>query len=392
MNVSIVGAGVSGIFCAYHLVKSGVTVNLFEKETSIAKKFLIAGKSGLNITSSYPMSDFHNMYFENAHLFKRLIADYNPADTIKWLEELGFETFEGSSHKVFPKEFKAAKILKKIKDFLLSSNFCFIHTGKELIDFDNEFLFFKDNSKYTFDYSIFALGGGSWSKTGSSGEWLKIFDDKLIRHREFLPSNCGFKTNININMRLPLKNIALSFGEKTLKGEALLFNNGIEGGVIYHFSSLLRTALSNETAITISIDFKPSMSLDQLIEKLMKRRSKDSWSKHIKKMLNLDKDIMNLIKSTLSKDEYFNVITLGQKIKSFEISLSMNTEMDKAISTAGGVKFSEVSTSFRLLKYPNIYISGEMLDWEAPTGGFLIQGCYSISYRILRDILVNGKN
>lgn len=386
MKVSIVGGGVSGLFCAYHLVKNQIEVELFEKESSLAKKFLVAGKSGLNITSSSPKELFHNMYFEHSDLFKDLLCDFNADDTINWLKELGHECFVGSSYKVFPKEFKAAKILKDIKDFLQSSNLFELHLLSEFTNLDDQYLIFKDK-KIKYEKAIFCLGGASWSKTGSDGKWIDTFKSLKIKCNDFKPSNCSFKTKIKLDDRLPLKNISMSFKDITLKGESLLFNEAIEGGVLYHLSSYIRDEITSNSVATIHIDFKPGVTRERIVDQLQNKKSKTSWSNHIKKVLKLDKDILNFITNTLTKDEYFDVETLANSIKSFSLDLELSNDIDLAISTGGGVSFDSLNSDFSLVSNENVYVCGEMIDWEAPTGGFLIQGCYSIGHRIVQSLI-----
>lgn len=388
--MKIVGAGVSGLFCAYQLIKNGFEVELYEKENSFGKKFLLAGKSGLNVTSNYPKSKFHNMYFENADIFKSLIQEFSVDDTIAWMNELGFECFEGSSFKVFPKEFKSAKILKKIKDFLEASEKFTSFTNHKLIDFDENYLFFE-NKKIFYKKAIFAFGGASWKTTGSDGVWLSLFKNKSINVTDFDVSNCGFKTSLRLDKRLPLKNIAVTFKDKSLKGEALLCDGSIEGGVIYSLSSFIRESLKQKPVADIFIDFMPNISIEDLHCKLEQRESKKSWSSHLKKNISLDQCILKIITNSLSKEDYFDSKKLVLAIKNFKLSLSQTEDMDKAISVKGGVCFDEVKEDFSLKKFPEIFVAGEMLDWEAPTGGFLIQGCYSISFRIVCSLIKKSR-
>lgn len=385
MKVIIVGGGVSGLFCAYQLIKENISVELYEKESTLGKKFLVAGKSGLNITSDYPMEKIHHMYFKNEELFQNLLQDFSPHDTKLWLKELGVKTFTGSSFKVFPNEFKGADLLKRIKDFLFKSKRFELFLNSKLIDFDQQKIYFE-NKTIEYDKAIFAFGGASWQTTGSDGKWLKTFENKKIKVSSFTPSNCGLKTKLEVQERLPLKNIAIAFEDKKMKGEALLYNKGIEGGVIYHLSSYIRDSFYLNKESKIGIDFFPDLNLEDLIKKLQKRSHKKSWSNYLKGMLKIDPRLFELIKGSLSKEDYFDPTKLSEAFKEFNVKIVGIDKIDKAISTDGGVHLSELNEDFSLKSFRNIHLCGEMLDWEAPTGGFLFQGCFAIGYRIVSQI------
>jgi len=384
VRVSIVGAGVSGLFSSYALIKKGIAVDLYEKEAIVGKKLLIAGKSGLNITSDYPKADYPKMYFENSEVFKELLMEFSADDTRAWLRELGFESFVGSSYKVFPKEFKAANLLSKLKKTLLASELFSLKPNSTLVDFDDDFLYFE-KEKISYDRAIFALGGATWSDTGSDGKWLSAFERRSIEVIRFSPSNCGFKTKTSTEERIPLKNIAITFKEHTVKGEAMLYNKAIEGGAIYHLSSYIRDEVEQNDYAQVTIDFLPMKNADELIEQLSVN-TKNSWANTIRKNIKLEPKLFKIIKKTLSKNEFFNPKVLVETIKNFKLDLSDLNELDKAISSAGGISFNELDRAFRLRKYQKIHICGEMIDWEAPTGGFLIQGCLAIANRVCTEL------
>jgi predicted flavoprotein YhiN len=233
------------------------------------------------------------------------------------------------------------------------------------------------------------LGGGSWKKTGSDGLWLNTLGANKVLVKELKPSNCGFRTTISLDDRIPLKNISMSFKGITLKGESLIYNHAIEGGVIYHLSSYIRDEIALNSVATVIIDFKPGVTRDKIIELLKNKKSKTSWSNHVNKVLKLDKELLSFITKTLTKNEYFNIEVLTDAVKSFSLNLELSEDIDLAISTGGGVSFDSLNRDFSLLNNECVYIGGEMIDWEAPTGGFLIQGCYSIGHRIVQDIITN---
>jgi hypothetical protein len=303
----------------------------------------------------------------------------------EWFSDLGIETFVGTSGRVFPvKGMKPAEVLNRIKEKLLSQNVK-IKQGYEFVGFDDErnaIITYRGESKSIIaDFYIFALGGASWSITGSDGKWKNYFEDIGINTIPFEASNCG--VNIKWNDHFienhagkPLKNISVTVGDTTRKGEAVITNYGLEGNVIYPLVPKIREHLNNKSKAEIVIDFKPDNSSDDLLKKVNNKTS----SKNYGEIFNLKREQLSIIKSFSTKEEFLSLESFVKKIKDLTISVESLRTIDEAISTVGGIDLNELNKDFSLKKHPNIYCIGEMVNWDAPTGGFLLQGAFSMGY------------
>lgn len=389
-KIIIVGGGPSGLFCAYLLLKEDYDVDLYDQSSGLAKKFLIAGNGGLNLTHSEQIDEFSKRYTHNETLFEDLITDFTPGDLRAFCLELGVETFVGTSGRVFPKKLKAGEILVNwSKELKAHPNFN-LYLKHSLVDItqSKELTFINEEKTITAkgDIIIMATGGGSWKKTGSDGKWLELMDKLKIKTTALKPMNCGFEVSwseilIKKLDRAHLKNINISFDNHTSRGEIMITPSGIEGGGIYALSNFIRDAITESgESVTITLDLKPDLNLNQVKEKLKNKKSKDSLANHLRKSLNLDKVAITLL-NEVSRD-----IT-AEMIKSLPIKLNKTNPVDEAISTSGGVLFSELSPNLESIKVPGIYFAGEMLDFEAPTGGYLLQGCFSTAYRVVSGII-----
>jgi len=402
-KINIIGAGPSGLFSAYQLLKKGYEVDLYDHMSGVGKKFLVAGIGGLNLTHSENLEHFSKKYGKNEALFKKLVQDFSADDLRSWCKDLGVETFVGSSGRVFPKEFKAADLLKKwmtrlktFKGFRLFLNYKLIEVSKNKKD---KSLTFKNNNEVInvrSDQTILALGGASWKKTGSDGEWKNFLEKAGIKINPFLPMNCGFERKWSDHFiekvdRSPLKNISLSFGEKKVFGEVMLTPFGIEGGAIYAISNLVRdTILKNKTAV-VYLDLKPSLSLQDIVLKLESKKASVSFSNHLRKSLKMDKVTILLIHELIGKEKFNTASEMAKCIKNLPIELLNTRPIDEAISTSGGVSFNSLNENMEVFEIKGLYIIGEMLDFEAPTGGYLLQGCFSTSQRVINPIPARKK-
>ena len=396
MKVTIVGGGVSGLFSAYVLLGAGFDVAVYEQTSGVAKKFLIAGNGGLNITHSEEVSVFASRYGQDEARFASLLEDFSPDDLRKWCEELGVETFVGTSGRVFPREMKAGtlfsawlKHLKTYENFSLHTKHTLVNISKE-----NELTFLHEGSekKVKSETTILSLGGASWKSTGSDGLWTKALQPLGLELTPFTARNCGFNISWSSYFKeqfetAPLKNIALRFGGSEVKGEAMLTSYGIEGGAVYALSSLIVKQIERKNQAIVELDLKPSLTYEQVLKKISTDRKKNSLSNHLRKMLKLGSIEMKLLREVLTHEEMQNLETLATKVKRLPLVLLSERDIDEAISTAGGISFSNVDENLKLKQIDaSIYIAGEMLDWDAPTGGYLLQGCFSMAHRVVESI------
>ncbi len=360
------------------LAKQGFSVTVYDHKPSPARKFLMAGRGGLNITHSEPFEKFLTRYGEAADFLRPALENFTPHNLRDWCQKLGEETFIGTSGRVFPKSFKASPLLrawlKQLNDLDVSFHFDFDWNGQDMSS----------------DITILALGGASWPRLGSDGHWIKILEKKGIKINPFKPTNCGFScvwSDIFKNKFLgqPLKSIFITHETQTIQGEMMVTQNGVEGGGIYALSKSIRKAIEKNKSTTLSIDFKPNIFEIQIQKMLNTPRARDSFSNYLRKTLGLSPVMIGLLQedrniTNLSRED------LAQRIKSYPIHLTGMASIDRAISSAGGIELSELTENFELKKMPNTYAIGEMLDWEAPTGGYLLQASFSMAVWVGKNI------
>ena len=374
-RVIIVGGGPAGLMAASQLLDSTCEILLIEQKATIGRKFLVAGEGGFNLTHSETLKSFLNRY--DCEWMKQAVKRYDSSSFRDFLEKISVPTIIGSSGKVFPPEnMKPAEVLKAWKKHLSKRvNFS---TKTQLLDFSNDTLIIQRNNKteeLSFDFLIFALGGGSWKKTGSDGEWKSLFESKGIGVAPFKSSNSGVlideKWLIGLDGKI-IKNCVVSCGEFFCPGDILCTSYGLEGKPIYAVNRGLR----NMEKPSLTIDFKPQFNQDKIVEILKKAKSPTQGLKDLK----LSEVAFFWLKTFVTKEHYTNPIELGKLIKAFPIEINGFRPLDEVISTAGGVLTSELSENGELLKFRNLYCAGEMIDWDAPTGGYLIQGCVSSGF------------
>ncbi len=379
--MAIIGGGTAGLFLAAFLNTDTFNVTVYEKKASLGRKFLVAGAGGFNLTHAEELSDFKSKYTPASFLDDALDS-FSNIDLRAWLMKLGIPTFVGSSRRVFPeKGIKPIAVLKCIEDYLITQNVKF-EFNKSFIGWDKDnALVFKVEERIQADYSVFALGGSSWQVTGSDGSWLPVFNEKGIDTVPFRSSNCAFmiewpETFIQRNEGKPLKNITISLNDKVQKGEVVITKFGIEGNAIYGLSSEIQATLSSKKEVVVNVDFKPTYDEAGLIKKMTD--STLNITTTLKEKIKLSKPVVDLIKVTLTKEEYLDIPLLAKFIKRFPLSLTEAAPIDEAISTSGGVSLDVVNSHFELKEQKNNFCIGEMLDWDAPTGGYLIQACASM--------------
>lgn len=386
-NVAIIGAGAAGLMAAEILSQTkNIHVTVFDAMPSAGRKILMAGKGGLNISHAEDFATFVTRYGLQQYNLLPYLNAFTPTNLREWLNNLGIETFVGSSGRIFPKEMKAAPFLRAWLHRLRSNGvqFSMRHRWLGWQDNTNKLIFDTPNGHQTFfaDAVILALGGGSWAKLGSTGEWVSILREKGVNVETLQPSNCGFNVAWRDYFKQnfagqPLKNVGLNFGDFQKKGEAMLTENGIEGGLIYATSAKIRDYIFTNGSATIYLDLFPDKTVSELIAKLNKPRGKLSIAQFWRRQLKLEGVKAGLLREVLSIEELNSPELVAQTLKALPLNLLSPRPIDEAISCAGGIGFDELDDDLMCKKFAGVFCAGEMLDWEAPTGGYLLTACFA---------------
>jgi len=386
-RAAIIGGGPAGLMAADILSAAGIAVTLYERMPSLGRKFLIAGRGGLNLTHSDEIERFLSRYGEAAAHLREAIAAFSPADLRAFSEALGQPTLIGTSGRVFPQAMKSSPLLRAWLRRLDANGVAFKPRHRWTGWNDAGALSFvgPDGREVTDtpDATILALGGASWPKLGSDGAWASILNKEKIEISPLRPANCGFAIAWSDIFRQrfagqPLKRIALSHGGETVRGEAVIAHYGIEGGAVYTLSRVLRERIDASGEATLTIDLRPDMTQKQLAAPLGQPRGKQSLSTFLRKAAALSPPAIGLLQeATAGKLSTMPAYDMAGLIKAVPLQITGTAPNDRAISTAGGIAFSEIDENFMLRKKPGIFAAGEMLDWEAPTGGYLLQACFA---------------
>ncbi len=384
-KIAIIGAGPAGLMAAQVLSDAGYAPTVFDAKPSAGRKFLQAGRGGLNLTHSEDFSIFASRYFEAQTFLQPALKTFSPNDIRSWAKNLGFETYVGSSGKVYPLDKKAAPLLRAWIDQLKTNNtkfkmkHHFIGWSKNIYQFETP----NGIKSYSFDAVILALGGASWPHLGSTGSWTAILKNKGIILAPFKPTNMGFNVNWSDLFKekfsgKPLKNIELSFkdinGNLQLKlGELLVSEYGVEGNLIYTFSKFMREKIDQKSPLTVYLDLFPHRSTSKLKQQLSSSRGKLSLSSFWKR-IGLSGVVGSLLREVLAKELLSDPELVAKTLKKFPLTLESYRPIEEAISTAGGLGFENLDQELMLKDFPGIFCVGEMLDWEAPTGGYLLTG------------------
>lgn len=371
------------------LAGGGANVAVYERMPSLGRKFLLAGRGGLNLTHSEPIGRFLARYGRAAEHLQPAIEAKPPDALRKWSEALGQETFVGSSGRVFPKAMKASPLLRAWLARLRGQGveFRLRHRwrgwdGRGALMFDSP----EGEVRVETDAAVLALGGATWPKLGSDGGWQDLLRGKGVAVAPLVPSNSGFvvrwsEVYAERFAGQPLKGIGLCFGDTRLRGEAMITRSGIEGSAIYALSSALRDAIAVKGEATLAIDLRPDVAEDALAKQLSAPRGKQSMSSFLRKAARLSPPGIGLVnEQSISQNISLPAMSaedLARTIKHIELRLVATAPIERAISTAGGIEFAELDEQFMLRKLPGTFAAGEMLDWEAPTGGYLLQACFA---------------
>ncbi|MFY9310543.1 MAG: TIGR03862 family flavoprotein [Bacteroidia bacterium] len=393
-TVAIVGGGAAALLLAAELDPKKFDVCIYERNAAPGRKLLVAGDGGFNLTHSEKPDTFISRYTPSS-FFEPIIKNFNNSDLRNWLKSIGIDTFEGSSKRVFPvKGIKPIDVLTAILSIIKQKKVS-IKTRTTWQGWrNNQLLFTDDKNKNEFvikpDITVFALGGGSWKVTGSDGSWTKHFIDQGVEVKPFQSSNCAFeiewdKEFLKQAEGKTLKNLTLHCGENKKEGEVVITAFGLEGGAVYALSGAIRKQLSEEGHAALFMDLKPSISLTT-IESKLRNRGNRSISECLKNDLNISGVPLLLLKSVIDKAQFTDPVVLSERIKNLQLTIKSAGPLDEAISTVGGIALEEIDENFQLKKIPNCYAIGEMLDWDAPTGGYLLQGCFSMGVGLGRKL------
>jgi uncharacterized flavoprotein (TIGR03862 family) len=402
-NIAIIGAGPAGLMAAQVLSEAGLSPIVFDAMPSAGRKFLQAGRGGLNLTHGEDFSLFCTRYFEAQTFLQPALEAFSPSHIRLWAKELGFETFVGSSGKVYPLDKKAAPLLRAWIHQLKSNNTEF-KMKHRLVSWSKDTWQFQtpDGLKeYSFEGVILALGGASWSRLGSTGAWAKILEEKGLILSPFKPANMGFNVSWSDVFKekfsgTPLKNVELSFSDtkgniQTQLGELLISQDGVQGSLIYSHSKLLRERIEQESPLTVHLDLFPHRTLTKLEEQLSRPQGKQSLSAFWKR-LGLSGVRASLLREVLAKDSLTQSKLVAQTLKKFPLTLESTRPLEEAISTAGGLAFENLDEHLMLKEFPGVFCVGEMLDWETPTGGYLISGVMAQGKQAALGLLNRCKN
>jgi len=380
-NISIIGGGPSGLMAADILSANGYAVTIYERKATFGRKFLMAGRGGLNISNSENLDDFIKNYGIKSSIFKNIINNFTPENLRDWCKGLGERTFIGSSGRIFPESFKASPLLRAWIKRLDQQNVIF-KLNHNWLGWKKDNLIFQTKSGIIYiesNMTILSLGGASWPNLGSDGSWVKILKDQNIEVSNLQPSNCGFMVEWSkiFSKRFEgksLKSVSLSFQDKNILGEFIITKNGVEGGAIYTLSSLLREEINKNGVAKLILDLKPDFNIKETNKRLQKPKLKLSITNYLRKTLNLSDVAIGLLMELPDRNNS-SPEKITNNIKSYALILKKPFGINRAISTAGGVTFTSIDENFMLNNKKNVFIAGEMLDWEAPTGGYLLQAC-----------------
>lgn len=396
-TVAIMGGGPAGLMAAEVLSQAGHAVTVYDSMPSVGRKFLLAGVGGMNITHAEPKPAFIGRYAEQAAWVSDWLAEFD-ADTLRgWIHGLGIETFVGSSGRVFPTDMKAAPLLRAwLKR--LRENGVVIHTRHRWLGWAPEGgLLIQHPNGQTVTHpraTVLALGGGSWPRLGSDGAWLPWLAERGAGIAPLQPANCGFEVSgwsPVLKERFagaPLKNIALSLADcAPRKGECVVTEGGLEGSLVYALSAPIREAINQDGHCEVFIDLLPDRSLAQVETALNKPRGTRSMARHLQGQLRLEGVKAALLRELTDASVYQQMPRLAQAIKALPLTLLRPRPLAEAISSAGGVMRSALTDDLMLAAQPGVFCAGEMLDWEAPTGGYLLTACFASGRRAAEGVL-----
>lgn len=390
MHIVIIGGGPAGLMAAETALAGGVQVSLYDSMPSVGRKFLLAGKGGLNLTHSDPADLFLSRYGERRAQVAPWLAEFG-ADAVRaWAHGLGIDTYVGSSGRVFPKDMKAAPLLRAWLRRLRQAGLT-IHVRHRWCGWDEHKALRFDTpqgpTSVRANAVILALGGGSWPKLGSDGTWVSVLAGRSISVAPLRPANCGFDVGWTEHFRTkfaghPVKTVGVVAKSPTgavmrRMGEFVITETGLEGGVIYAVAPFLRDEIEATGRGTLRLDLAPDRELPRLIKDLSQPRGKKTMATQLQRRAHIDGVKAGLLREIVSKDDFADPTRLAAAIKSLQIAVKAPRPLAEAISSAGGVEFKALDKRLMLRALPGVFCAGEMVDWEAPTGGYLLTACFA---------------
>ena len=398
--IAVVGGGPAGLMAAEVLSAAGMRVEVFDAMPSVGRKFLLAGRGGLNLTHSEAPDRFLLRYGARRREVGAWLAEFGPQQLREWAQELGVETFVGSSGRVFPKEMKAAPLLRAWLHRLRAAGVAF-HARHRWLGWDADgalrFATPAGESKVGADATVLALGGGSWARLGSDGAWVPLLLARGVAVQPLRPANCGFDVAWSEHLRRrfagePVKAVAATFvapdGSRIERdGEFLITEHGVEGSLIYALSAPLRDGIAATGSATLHLDLAPGRKLQRLTDDLAHPRGRDSLSNHLRRRAGIDGVKAALLHECATAEDLASPARLAAIIKTLPLRLLAPRPLDEAISSAGGVDFAALDDRLMLRALPGTFCAGEMLDWEAPTGGYLLTACFASGRAAGRGVL-----
>ena len=386
MKAIVIGAGPAGLMAAEVLSCAGAAVDVYDAMPSAGRKFLMAGKSGLNLTHAEAAGRFVARYGDRSEWVAAWLREFD-ADALRaWARGLGVETFVGSSGRVFPRDMKAAPLLRAWLHRLRTAGVRF-HMRHRWLGWEGEVLRFVTSDGIVKVGAggtavVLALGGGSWARLGSDGAWVPLLRDRAVEVAPLRPANCGFEVAWSTHFRdkfpgQPVKSVVASFAGKQKQGEFVVTRHGVEGSLVYAFSAALRDAIEAQGSAMLLLDLAPGKSLERLVQEIAHPRGARSMASHLQSRAGIAGIKAGLLRECAAQEDYADPARLAAAIKALPLRLVSPRPLDEAISSAGGVTAKSFDEHLMLKTLPGVFCAGEMLDWEAPTGGYLLTACFA---------------
>ncbi|WP_028629682.1 TIGR03862 family flavoprotein [Metapseudomonas resinovorans] len=385
--VAVIGGGPAGLMAAEVLAQGGARVELFDAMPSVGRKFLLAGVGGMNITHSEAKGPFLGRYGARRDQVAALLQDFGAEELRAWIHDLGIDTFVGSSGRVFPTDMKAAPLLRAWLKRLREQGVV-IHNRHRWLGWDDQGALRiatpSGETRVQADACLLALGGGSWARLGSDGAWVPLLETRGVHIAPLQSSNCGFEVpgwSPLLQEKFagaPIKSVTIRLDDTAPRqGEFVLTSTGVEGSLIYALSATIRERITTTGSATLYLDLLPNQSVEKITKALARPRGSRSMAKHLHSQLGIDGARAGLLRELSAKDDFLDTARLADTLKNLPLTLVRARPLDEAISSAGGVPFEAMDEGLMLKQLPGVFCAGEMLDWEAPTGGYLLTACFA---------------